>query len=205
MAGDRVIVAGRQSDLETVHRCWWTLWYHRTGWGKRDLLYKSYNAPVSYPTMHHFVTEMCTYLLQNGTLWDTCTLVKCIVGFVKQVYCVRQRLSVRLSIQDTSECVMGFLQYCSLLLIELHDIESVIHIFITHAPLFRGDVAYVYKSPLGDSYLVMNIHNPFVHCVMSQYVFKPCDVIMLNNRISVATITYTTPSPCCVPLNGMFH
>ena len=27
---------------------------------------------------------------------------------------------------------------------------------------------------------------------------------MLNNRISVATITYATPSPCLVPLKGMF-
>ena len=35
-----------------------------------DLLQKSHNAPVSYPTMHHFVTEMCTFLLQNGALWD---------------------------------------------------------------------------------------------------------------------------------------
>ena len=80
-----------------------------------------------------------------------------------------------------------------------------IYIFITHAPLFRGGAAYVYESPLGDWCLIMNIHNPFMHCAMSQYVFKPRDVIMLNNRISVATITYARASPCRVPLNGMFH
>ena len=35
------------------------------------LLYKSHNASLPYPTMHHFVTEMCTcVLLQNGALWD---------------------------------------------------------------------------------------------------------------------------------------
>ena len=32
--------------------------------------------------MHHFVTEMCTRLLQKGALWD----MWCIVGFVRQVY-----------------------------------------------------------------------------------------------------------------------
>ena len=35
-----------------------------------DLLYKSRNAPVPYPTVHNFVTEMYTFLLQNGALWD---------------------------------------------------------------------------------------------------------------------------------------
>ena len=34
-----------------------------------DVLHKSHNAPVPYPTMHHLVTEMCTFLLQNA-LWD---------------------------------------------------------------------------------------------------------------------------------------
>ena len=41
-----------------------------------DLLCKSHSAIVAFPTMHHFVTEMCTFLLQNGklhlsnALWD---------------------------------------------------------------------------------------------------------------------------------------
>ena len=30
----------------------------------------SHNTSVIYPTMHHFVTEMCTFLLQSGALWD---------------------------------------------------------------------------------------------------------------------------------------
>ena len=34
------------------------------------MLYKHHNASVLYPTMHHFVTEMCPFLLQNGTLCD---------------------------------------------------------------------------------------------------------------------------------------
>ena len=34
---------------------------------------QSHNALNTYPTMHHFVTEMCTFLIhliQNGALWD---------------------------------------------------------------------------------------------------------------------------------------
>ena len=40
---------------------------------KIDLLHKSHNAAVPYPTMYHFVTEVCTCIhipLQNGALWD---------------------------------------------------------------------------------------------------------------------------------------
>ena len=32
--------------------------------------HKFHNAPVPYPTMHHFGTEMCAFLFQNGVLWD---------------------------------------------------------------------------------------------------------------------------------------
>ena len=54
-------------------------------WGFCELAivpsHKSHNASNKYPTMHHFVTEMCTFLLQNGALsvghwngalWDLC-------------------------------------------------------------------------------------------------------------------------------------
>ena len=41
-----------------------------------------------YPTMHHFVTEMCTFLLQNGALWDM-GLVYC--GIVNLVYTIQGR------------------------------------------------------------------------------------------------------------------
>ena len=39
-----------------------------------DLMHKSHDAPVPYYTMHHFVTEMCTFLVQNGALWDVCLM-----------------------------------------------------------------------------------------------------------------------------------
>ena len=44
--------------------------------------HKSHNAFHKYPTMHHFVTEMCTFLLQNGALWDM-GLVHHDMGFVQ--------------------------------------------------------------------------------------------------------------------------
>ena len=34
-----------------------------------DLLHKSYNAPVTYPTVHYFVTEMCTCVHISVTKW----------------------------------------------------------------------------------------------------------------------------------------
>ena len=37
--------------------------------GPIHLLHKSNNALDKYPTVHHFVTEMCTFVSQNGTLW----------------------------------------------------------------------------------------------------------------------------------------
>ena len=56
---------------------------------------------------------------------------------------------------------------------------------ITHAPLFRGGEDHVCESPLGDSCFVMNIHNPFMHCVTSQYVFKLRNVIMLMRAVTI--------------------
>ena len=45
-----------------------------------EISHKSHNASDKYPTMHHFVTEMCThvctFLLQNDALWDM-ALVHC--------------------------------------------------------------------------------------------------------------------------------
>ena len=51
-----------------------------------DLLHKSHNAPV--PCVSHnapFVKEMCTFLLQNGELWDIC-LMHYGIGLIKCVW-----------------------------------------------------------------------------------------------------------------------
>ena len=55
-------------------------WMHILGWcvhgngfanlTQIDTSQNSHNASDKYPTMHHFVTEMCTFLLQNDALWD---------------------------------------------------------------------------------------------------------------------------------------
>ena len=36
----------------------------------KDQIHNSHNAPVPYSTIHHFGTEMCTFLFQSGALWD---------------------------------------------------------------------------------------------------------------------------------------
>ena len=41
----------------------------------QDPPHKSHNASGKYPTMHHFVTEMYTFLLQSGALWDICLML----------------------------------------------------------------------------------------------------------------------------------
>ena len=41
------------------------------------LPHKSYNAPVQYPTMHHFVKELWSHVhvsFKNGVLWDICVM-----------------------------------------------------------------------------------------------------------------------------------
>ena len=35
-----------------------------------DPIHQSHNVSEKHPRMHHFVTEMCTYLLQNVAFWD---------------------------------------------------------------------------------------------------------------------------------------
>ena len=46
-------------------------WWHQP----IDLIHESMHQS-RYPTMHHFVTEMCicTFLLQSGALWDICLM-----------------------------------------------------------------------------------------------------------------------------------
>ena len=55
-----------------------------------DLLHKSHNAPVPYPTMHHFVTEMCTYTSsQNCVVADPTNTTKTnqiLTFYFKQYY-----------------------------------------------------------------------------------------------------------------------
>ena len=50
---------------------WYTLAMHVIGPS-----YKSHNASDRYPTMHDFVTKMCTFMSQSGALWDM-RLVHC--------------------------------------------------------------------------------------------------------------------------------
>ena len=60
---------GETPDTSLALLCSWYMWKTSI-----ELLKTSHNAPVPYPTMHHFVTEICTYLLQNVALWDICLM-----------------------------------------------------------------------------------------------------------------------------------
>ena len=76
--------------------------------------------------------------------------------------------------------------------------------------MFWEGAAYVYESPSGDACLVLNIHNPFMHCATSQYVFitawhHNAEQSYQRSNNNVRAITFTTASPCRIPLNGMFH
>ena len=65
-----------------------------------DLSHKSRNAPDNYPTMQYFVTEVCTFLLQNGALWDMklahCRI--CATSLFWKQYSLFQELYTRLAL-----------------------------------------------------------------------------------------------------------
>ena len=48
-----------------------------------DQSQKSHNASEKYPTIHHFSTKICTFLLQNNALWDI-RLVHCGICEISQ-------------------------------------------------------------------------------------------------------------------------
>ena len=78
---------------------------------------------------------------------------------------------------------MHYLHYIFALYIHLK-YQSVIDYYHTRPIVSRGG-GYFHGSPFGDSSLIMNIHNPFMHCATSQYAFKPRDVIMLMRAVTI--------------------
>ena len=53
-----------------------------------DTSYKFNDVLNKYPTMHHSVTEMCTFLLQNGALWDMGLVHHgiCVTGLIESTF-----------------------------------------------------------------------------------------------------------------------
>ena len=51
-----------------------------------DQSHKSHNSSNKYPTIHHFVTEMCTHAHISATKYCIVGYEDCIVGFVKLFY-----------------------------------------------------------------------------------------------------------------------
>ena len=69
-----------------------------------DLLHKGHNAPVPYPAMHHFETEICTYVHITCTKRCAVGYVWCIEAFVKWVHCAHDMLSLSLYSIATMVC-----------------------------------------------------------------------------------------------------
>ena len=63
-----VLEKNSQGEISQSHACWcpgpcqMVKLYHSS--------HKSHNALDKYLTIFHFLTEMCTFWLQNGALWD---------------------------------------------------------------------------------------------------------------------------------------
>ena len=70
-----------------------------------DPSHKSHNASDKYPTMHYFVTEMCTcvHKVLHCGKWD-----RCIVRFVQQVYSFGTRLTLVLYFSGLFENTVTF-------------------------------------------------------------------------------------------------
>ena len=71
-------------DLALNYIAWVVYWNHKGIQTQNTPIdHNSHNAHVPYPTIHHFGTEMYTFLFQSGVLWD---MGQDIMGFVQLVY-----------------------------------------------------------------------------------------------------------------------
>ena len=72
-------------------------------------------------------------------------------------------------------------------------------------PFSWGPADHFCESPLGTSISVMSVHKAIMHCMTSQYVIKPRDVMALCVVKISAKAPPVAPSPCRVPLYIMFQ
>ena len=76
------------------------------------LIHKSHNVPISFPIVHHFVTDMCTCEHITFTKWCYCvTFVYCIVGFVKWFYWFIITFIVHTPDEITTYIALRFIPY----------------------------------------------------------------------------------------------
>ena len=65
-------------------------------------------------------------------------------------------------------------------------LQAINNTLLSHMPhCFEGVRMIFMNRPWAIHVLVMNMHNPFKHCVTSQYVFKQRDVIMLLRAFTI--------------------
>ena len=95
--------------------------------------------------MNHFVTEMCTFLLQNGALWNICLMHCgiCEMGIFKKTH-FKISMAKCLPFFPRPQCF----------------ITGILHIYIYILMLFVWNVCKWLKTPIYSFSLVANSKNP---------------------------------------------
>ena len=70
-------------------------------------IHKSHNAPVPYLTMHHFVTELCTFVHISVTKW--CIVHECVI-YMLTVYRRTEKREVTLSYAHRCHVTFAFVR-----------------------------------------------------------------------------------------------
>ena len=76
-----------------------------------DLSHKSHNAPVPYPTMHRFVTEMCKCVHIYVSKWCIVGYLSDTVGFVRWVHYNEIKLTIKMLISSSISMLSTFQYY----------------------------------------------------------------------------------------------
>ena len=63
---------------------------------------------------------------------------------------------------------------------------------LSHTPHCFEGARIIFMNPWAIQVFIMNIHNPFMPCATSQYVFEPRDVIMLMRAVTIEFEKYVT-------------
>ena len=99
------------------------------------------------------VLNVC-YILHRVSVSKMCVL--CLIRSQCFKCVIHEKITTKLSAQKHRPVVST--------LTDMKSFSCVSKEFITHPPLFWGGEDYVCEFPLGNSSLVMSIHNPFMYC-----------------------------------------
>ena len=113
-----------------------------------DLLHKSHNPPVQYPTMHHFVKKMCTrahfcYKMMHGRIF-----IWCIVGFTGWETSARP-------LANASENLAGRVEICIGYIGDYPVRASAKKFFVSQPDLWDGSIIHhVSRKIFGNKFLI---------------------------------------------------